>query len=55
MVDPFSDVVQMTVKHWEALELKKGKNLTISPLEVTVSAITLLFQDILTATPISQL
>jgi hypothetical protein len=37
MVDPQSEVVQMTVKRWADLELKKGRNLSISPDKITVS------------------
>ena len=37
MVDPQSMIVQMTVKRWADLELKKGRNLSISPDKITVS------------------
>lgn len=37
MVDPQSEIVQMTVKRWSDLELKKGRNLSISPDKITVN------------------
>ena len=37
MVDPQSEIVQRTVKRWADLELKKGRNLNISPDKLTVS------------------
>jgi hypothetical protein len=36
MVDPESRIVQMAVKRWADLELRKGKNLSISPQTLTV-------------------
>lgn len=37
MVDPNSTIVEMAVKRWADLELRKGKNLGISPQTLTVS------------------
>lgn len=37
MVDPQSAFVQMTVKRWADLELRRGRNLSITPDKLTVS------------------
>ena len=36
MVDPESEAVQMAVRRWQDLEMKRGKTLDITPETMTV-------------------